>query len=77
MNLCGLSVPTLVDLPDAGEGVCCMGAAAMGPERCTCWEPVYDLDQADPDPTAVKLLAAGMKVAHVEDVGWVCDDCLA
>jgi len=21
--------------------------------------------------------AAGMKIAHVEDVGWACDDCLA
>ena len=35
--------------------------AALGPSRCTCWTPVYDLDQAEPDPTAVKLLAAGIQ----------------
>lgn len=29
---------------------CCMGAAVYGPSRCTCWEPVYDVDQADPRP---------------------------
>lgn len=33
------------DLPDAGEGGCCYGAAIYGPHRCTCWEPVYDLEQ--------------------------------
>ena len=33
-------------LPDAGEGICCMGAAVFGPGRCTCWEPVYDQAQA-------------------------------
>jgi hypothetical protein len=63
VNLCGLSVPSLPDLPDAGEGMCCMGAAALGPARCTCWNPVYDLEQADPDPVAVKLLDAGVQPA--------------
>ena len=33
------------DFPDAGEGMCCSGAAIYGPHRCTCWEPVYDLEQ--------------------------------
>lgn len=33
------------DLPDAGGGVCCEGAAAFGAGRCTCWEPVYDCEQ--------------------------------
>jgi len=61
VNLCGLSVPIPFDLPDVGEGACCLGAAGMGPERCTCWQPVYDLDQTYPDPTAVKLLAAGVQ----------------
>ncbi|MGI5223560.1 hypothetical protein [Actinoallomurus sp. CA-142502] len=50
-----------VDLPDAGRGTCCMGAAVYGPDRCTCWEPVYDLDQQPlrpglplpPDPLAM------------------------
>lgn len=34
------------DYPDAGGGMCCMGAAARGPEHCTCWEAVYDQEQA-------------------------------
>jgi hypothetical protein len=38
-----------------------MGAAALGPSRCTCWEPLFDLEQQEPDPTAVKLLAAGVQ----------------
>ncbi len=25
--------------------VCCAGAAMFGVHRCTCWEPVYDLEQ--------------------------------
>lgn len=29
---------------------CCDGAANRGPAGCTCWEPVYDLDQAEPRP---------------------------
>jgi hypothetical protein len=34
------------DWPDATNGIpCCMGYAAMGPGNCTCWEPVYDLEQ--------------------------------
>src|SRR5438128_817503 len=36
------------DLPDAGEGMCCEGAAVFGPERCTCWDEVHDLKQSDP-----------------------------
>jgi hypothetical protein len=35
------------ELPDGALG-CCWGAAVYGPERCTCWEPVFDVDQADP-----------------------------
>lgn len=38
------------DFPDAGQGTCCMGAAAMGPGRCTCWEPVYDREQQPIQP---------------------------
>ena len=43
------------DLPDAGEGACCMGAAVYGPRRCTCWEPVYDLDQQPVHPGEMGL----------------------
>lgn len=28
--------------------MCCYGAAIFGPGRCTCWEPVYDIDQEEP-----------------------------
>jgi len=31
--------------PDAGEGACCYGAIMNGPQACTCWQPVYDLEQ--------------------------------
>ena len=27
---------------------CCYGSVVYGYERCTCWEPVFDVDQADP-----------------------------
>lgn len=27
---------------------CCYGSAVYGYERCECWEPVYDVEQADP-----------------------------
>lgn len=37
--------------PDVGEAGCCYGSAVNGPGHCTCWEPVYDLDQAEPDIT--------------------------
>lgn len=33
--------PDLDDEP----GICCMGAAVYGAYRCTCWEPVFDLEQ--------------------------------
>lgn len=48
------------DFPDAGNGTCCIGAAVYGPHRCTCWEPVFDLEQAPVDKTAVQWLGAGV-----------------
>lgn len=33
----------------ADEMPCCMASAMRGPRACTCWEPVYDLRQTDPD----------------------------
>lgn len=60
------------DLPDAGEGVCCAGAAMYGPLRCTCWTAVYDLEQVDPDPTVVRLLAAGIEPSTQARM---CADC--
>lgn len=38
------------DRPDAGGGLCCIGAAMRGPESCTCWAAVYDMDQVAPVP---------------------------
>lgn len=35
-------------LPDAGEGVCCLGNVMRGPGGCTCWEATYDQEQAEP-----------------------------
>ncbi len=45
--ICGVGDPSL---PDAGDGVCCAGAALYGPERCTCWRSLYDREQVDPVP---------------------------
>lgn len=33
----------------ADEAPCCMASAVRGPRACTCWTPVYDLDQAAPN----------------------------
>jgi hypothetical protein len=38
--------------PDAGETFCCMPALDGRPEDCTCWRPVYDVEQAPPRPMA-------------------------
>lgn len=57
-----------VELPDAGEGMCCPGAAMFGPDRCTCWVPVYDLAQQPLQP-----LQAGQPVPP--DPLKMCADC--
>jgi hypothetical protein len=31
------------DLPDVGP--CCYGSAINGPQSCTCWEPVFSVEQ--------------------------------
>jgi len=40
------------ELPDpCPDGVpCCDAYAMFGPERCTCWAPVYNTEQAPPRP---------------------------
>lgn len=45
---------------------CCVSSAEDGPDACTCWEPVYDYDQA---PT----IAIGLD--HVETRSEMCHDC--
>jgi hypothetical protein len=37
------------DRSDGGAG-CCWGNVIKGAEGCTCWTPVFDVDQADPIP---------------------------
>lgn len=39
-----------LQMPDPAFGACCDGSAIKGPQYCTCWTPVFDLDQAAPDP---------------------------
>ncbi len=35
------------DWPETPDtGMCCMGSAAGGASRCTCWAPVYNVEQA-------------------------------
>jgi hypothetical protein len=63
---------TSEDLGD--EGICCLGAAAMG--RCTCWVPVYDREQAPvaadlqpPKPRAGCCGSCGVVDGLDEDLG--------
>lgn len=44
---------------------CCTDAITDGPAACTCWEPIYDLPQSDPDLSAEP---------HIRP-GGLCDDC--
>lgn len=60
------------NFPPAGDGSCCYGAAIYGPHRCTCWTPVYDLDQQPVDGQSVKLLAAGVEPVTRR---LMCEDC--
>lgn len=43
---------------------CCYGAAEYGPDRCTCWEPIYDQEQEPADRAASPGTRSTM-----------CDDC--
>jgi hypothetical protein len=48
-----------VEWPDTGlDSPCCMGSALDGPGSCTCWEPVYNLDQQPIDQEAARMLDA-------------------
>jgi hypothetical protein len=42
---CGGSQHPALEMPEAGGGYCCMGAVMNGPQGCTCWVSVYDLEQ--------------------------------
>lgn len=58
--------------PAVGDGDCCWGAVVRGPLGCTCWQPVFDVDQQEPDATAVKLLQAGIEPSTRSRM---CHDC--
>lgn len=34
--------------PDYEDAGCCWGSAIKGPEYCTCWEAIFDVEQAPP-----------------------------
>lgn len=53
-----------VELPDVSPG-CCYGSAVRGPQFCTCWDPVYDVEQTKPP------LYGPPPVARAK----MCDDC--
>lgn len=42
----GTAPPGVTD--DSPHRLCCYGEAFGGPMRCTCWEPVYDVEQTPP-----------------------------
>ena len=46
---CGGIYGTIV-MPDPTDGACCIGSAVMGPQYCTCWVEVFDLEQQEPRP---------------------------
>ena len=60
------------DFPDAGEGYCCSGAVFHGPAHCSCWEPVFDLEQQPIDEEKRRWLAAGLTPSTRDGM---CGDC--
>lgn len=59
--------------PDAGQGTCCWGAVVYGASRCTCWEPVYDLEQQPVQPAGKLTIDGGDFVPA--DRPLMCGDC--
>jgi hypothetical protein len=58
---CSLNAPVEPRFPETGDPGCCEGAAILGPHRCTCWQPVFDLEQAPVDQETLALLNAGVE----------------
>lgn len=49
VHISGVTAPKGVeDLPEE-YGWCCAGSACQSVHHCTCWEPIYDLEQAPLD----------------------------
>jgi hypothetical protein len=59
--------------PDTGlDEPCCVDHAMDGPGSCTCWEPVYDLEQQPIDQEKARMLDAGILPVTRK---LMCDDC--
>lgn len=54
-------------------GSCCMGAGMFGGDHCSCWQPVFDEEQVEPDVVTAGLLRAG--VQPTVRPGGMCPDC--
>lgn len=46
---------------------CCWGTVQNGPEGCTCWVAVYDVEQAEPQP--------GVTLLDARPAAELCHDC--
>lgn len=57
-----------IEWPDIGNGdlPCCMGAAALGPGNCTCWEAEYDLEQTEIEAVG----PPGLRASPCEDCAY-------
>lgn len=55
-----MTAPKPVDLPDAGQGMCCYGSAVIGANGCTCWVSEHDIAQEPPDTAVVPATRAEM-----------------
>ncbi len=53
------------DVPD------CWGSLMDGPAACTCWEPIFDLEQREPDVAAWRSERAGIVTTRPRR----CHDC--
>lgn len=59
--ICGEpTMPDHVGVTMAKLTECCDGAASKGPAWCTCWMPVYDLEQQQPDTSTAHAVRTGM-----------------
>jgi hypothetical protein len=63
MMLCvrGGPLPFLTAEDITADAWCCMGSVNDGPTGCTCWSPIYDLEQVPPAASLVALLEAGIE----------------
>lgn len=70
LGICGAFAPW--EPLEAPEGwvPCCMSSAMNGPQGCTCWEPIYDLEQIEPKVGVMPVL---VDECDVRDRA--CSDC--